>query len=150
MNINRMKVKPMLAAGLAVGLIAAGCGDDDDSESASITKDEWIAQASEICSQSEQAMEEQAGEFFRTGKPEPKAELEFQTEVVVPGIREQVTQIAALPVPEGDEGEIEAIVTTAEDGLEEAEEDPTVVEESSGALAEAGRLISDYGVKACG
>ena len=149
-----MRTKLILAAALAVVLIAAGCGDDDDETGgdavAQITKEEWIAQAGEICRKGDAAMEAEAEKLFADFKgSEAEGERTFQAEVLVPGIVGQVSDIAALPVPEGDEEQVAAIIEAAESGLDQAAAEPSAIEEG-GALDEATRLITDYGVTECG
>lgn len=142
-------------AATVTALIAAGCGDDDDSSeataAASTTKAEWIDEANRICRESNTAMEAEAEEFFADAKgvPEGEADVAFQAEVLVPGISEQVRAVAALPRPAGDEEEIAAIVDAAEAGLAQAHEDPAIIEENGGSLAEASRLLAEYGVDGC-
>jgi hypothetical protein len=109
------KIRWLLAGVLAVGLIAAGCGDDDNGdagESSGITKAEWIAQVNEICG---------------SGK----------------NIEQQVADVEALQVPEGDEEEVDAILSAADQGLERIDQDPAAMDESL-------RLLSEYGVEGCG
>src|SRR5918994_4759288 len=107
-------VRGLLAGALVVGLIAAGCGDDDDNATGTsgLTKEEWIADVDEICG---------AGD----------------------DIEQQVADVRALEVPEGDGGEIDAILAAADEGLERIEQDPA-------AMDDAIQLLTEYGVSACG
>jgi len=151
-----MSRKTILAAVLAAGLIAAGCGDDDDaadpgeSESASPTKEEWIAEADQICAEGDEEIEAEATKVFSGGAPSQQKIEQFTRETLIPGIRSQAEQIEALGAPEGDEEEVEAIVTSLNEGLGELEEDPSSLEGPDGALAEATRRVSEYGAQVCG
>jgi hypothetical protein len=110
---NRV-VRGLLAVALFAGLIAAGCGDDDDDESAS------------------------------SGLT--KEEWIAQTDEICAGggtIEQQVADVRALEVPEGDEDEIAAILAAGDQGLERIEQDPAAMEEAI-------RLLREYGVTACG
>jgi hypothetical protein len=164
----------MLAAGLAAALIAAGCGDDDEDTTTAATttetgatgatgaaggeplsKQQFIAQADEICKQGDKQIDQEAREFFGELEQEPEApELEqFATEVVVPNIQQQIDDLRSLSPPEGDEDEVSAILDAAQEGLDELEADPSSIDEgpdAGGAFAEANRLAQDYGLKECG
>jgi hypothetical protein len=147
----------LLAAGLAVGLIAAGCGDDDDGEGGGggepLTKQKFIAQADQICKQSDQEINQQGRELFGKGRPSNAQMEQFATEVLVPEVQSQVDGIRELTPPEGDEETINSILDKAEEGVRQIEADPSVVasdQGSSPALLEAAREIGDYGAKQCG
>ena len=65
---------------LALGLIAAGCGDDDDESSdtgtdavtaAALTKEEYLAQGNQICKQGNAETDAAAQQVFQGGKPTP-------------------------------------------------------------------------------
>lgn len=146
----------MLALIIAAGLVAAGCGGDDDDgdPGASITKEEWIAQANEICQEGDEEMERAAQEAFADaqdgGRPDAQAEQRFLEEVVAPGIEMQVADIAALPRPEGDEDQIEGIIAAAEEGAATVKANPSALEEEPDPFKEATQLIVEYGVTDCG
>jgi hypothetical protein len=147
-----MNGKAMFAVALAVAAaVAAGCaGSDDDStglETSDLTKQEWIAQANQICIEGDKDIGQQAGEFF-DGKPTPAESTQFSHEVVLPSIQAQVAQIRELGAPEGDEDQVEAILDAVEEGLAKAETDSSALQE--GALDEGTALVQAYGAKACG
>ena len=59
--------------------------------------------------------------------------------------------IRDLTPPEGDEDQITAIVDAADQGIDEIEADPAALTQGDeNPLAEASRLASEYGMKACG
>jgi hypothetical protein len=147
-----MKAMSVIAAALAVTLAAAaGCGgSDDDStgvETSDLSKQQWIAQANQICIEGDKDIGQQAGEFF-DGKPTPAESTQFSHEVVLPSIQAQVAQIRELGAPEGDEEQVEAMLDAVDEGLAKAEADGSALQE--GALDEGTALVQAYGAKACG
>jgi hypothetical protein len=147
-----MNRKAMFAAALAVAVVAAaGCGGSDDDgtslETSDLSKQEWIAQADQICIEGDKDIGQQAGEFF-DGKPTPAESTQFSHDVVLPSIQAQVAQIRELGAPEGDEEQVEAMLDAVEEGLAKAEADSSALQE--GALDEGTALVQAYGAKACG
>jgi hypothetical protein len=164
----------MLAGALAAGLIAAGCGGDDDETTTAATtpetgatgatgaaggeplsKQEFIAQADEICREGDRQIDQEAEEFFGDLEQDPgAAELEeFATATVIPNIQQQIDDLRSLTPPEGDEDEVSAILDAAQEGVDEIEADPAILDEgpdAGGAFAEANRLAQGYGLKECG
>jgi len=164
-----------LALALAAGLIAAGCGDDDDETTTTTTssatttagatgatgatgeplsKEEFIAEADAICKAGDREIDSQAQEFFPEGGSPGTAEEEaFVTEVLVPGVQEELDGIGALTPPEGDEDEVAAILDAAQEAIDQLEEDPSALTGAGSGpdpFAEANQLATDYGLKVCG
>jgi len=146
----------LLAGALATGLIAAGCGDDDEKQvaAAALSKSEFIAQADAICKKGDKEIDQAGRESFAggAGKPTPEQSEAFATDVVLPNIQGQVDGVRALGAPEGDEAEIDAFLNAAQDGIDQSEDDPSVLfgngEGPSGFL-EAERLAGEYGFQVC-
>ena len=137
-----------IATALAVGLIAGGCGGDDDGGDSSLAKQQWIAQADAICAGGAKEIDRQASQTFGGEEPQP-AEIErFAEQVAIPTIEREIAQVKALGVPEGDADEIEAIITAAQTGVAQAKENPLALDQ--GALNEATRQMASYGAKVCG
>jgi hypothetical protein len=143
---------------LAIALIAAGCGGGDDTTSttAALTKAEFLKQGNQICREGNKEINAGFGEFLDKNhlhKKEPtKAQKEEVAEtVVLPGIAKQVEGVAGLEPPSGEEDKVDAIVESAEESLEKAEEDPAafVSEEGNDVFAETNKLASAYGLTAC-
>jgi hypothetical protein len=145
-----------LAAAAALGL--AACGDDDSSDDEStVSKQEFVAQANGVCADGSRAIEREARELFASfedgGEPSARQLERFGAEILLPGIREQVDAIDALPRPEGDEDEIDEIVALAREGLADGEQDPASLAAEDGGppeISEAESRLVAYGVDRCG
>lgn len=127
---------------------ATGCGSSDDSTSAGLTKKQFLKKADEICEQGEREQLELASKYL---KKHPGAEEE---EMVIPAglppLRKQNEEIKALPAPEGDEAQVEEIVTAFEKGVEDAEANPQdVLASDSNPFKEADELAEKYGLTTC-
>lgn len=144
----------LLAAALGVTAIAAGCGgDDEDGDGEALTKQEFITQADQICAEGDRQINEAGSAQFGGQEPSAQEIEEFGTETVAPNIQNQVDQIRALTPPEGDEEQVSAILDAAQEGIDEVEEDPSLLnqgQDAGGAFTEANRLAEDYGLTDCG
>jgi hypothetical protein len=69
--------------------------------------------------------------------------------VLVPALEQQVDDIRALGAPEGDEEQVDEILTAVEDASAEVADDPSRAFEDE-VLKEADELAKDYGFKVCG
>jgi hypothetical protein len=170
-----LRIATLLALALAAGLIAAGCGDDDDDTATTastttvstgatgatgaatgepLTKDEFIAQADAVCKAGDKKIDAAAKETFSGGGQPSQADQEaFVTDDVIPNVQDEVDGIAALTPPEGDEDEVSAIVDSAQDAIDQIESDPSALTEGASAddpFAEANQLAKEYGLKVCG
>jgi hypothetical protein len=159
----------LLAAALGVGLVAAGCGGDDDEETTVATtgptgvtgaaggeplsKQEFIKQADAICAKGDREINQTGQEVLGGQQPSSEELEQFGSETVVPNIQNQIDQIRALTPPEGDEEEVSAILDAAQRGVDEIEQDPSLLgqgQDAGGAFEEANRLAQDYGLTDCG
>jgi hypothetical protein len=172
--INRL-TRAGLAPALVV-LLAAGCGGDEDDPVTTSgplvpSKRDYIVQADTICIRQREAIEGEAevalgidsGDFtvradgeivFKPGRRPPPARIErFGTDVVLPALRDQLTQLRALPPPEGDEDAVAAIYDTAERGLDRLTAEPSLFNDRGAVrreLSRARRLGRCYGFFECG
>lgn len=67
---------------------------------------------------------------------------------LVPGVQSEIDQIRDLPAPEGDEETVANILDTAQEGVDQIEQDPSLAVRG-GKLDEASRLAGDYGLYEC-
>jgi hypothetical protein len=156
-----LTVFSLLAAGVA--LVVAGCGGDDETSTAAttssavagttgtaLTKEEFVAQANEICKQGGKAID-QALAGVVTGQKPTAAELEQAALILVPGVQAQIDAVRALPVPEGDEETIGTFLDESQSALDQLEADPSLLATSDeeSPFAESNRLATEYGLTEC-
>jgi hypothetical protein len=160
----------LLLAAVAAGLGAAGCGGDDDDDGTTaattgptgvtgatggelLTKEECIRQADVICAKGDDEIDKQASKRFGNQEPSEQEIEQFATDTVAPNIQNQIDDIRALTPPEGDEEDVTLILDAAQNGIDEIEKDPSLLNQGSdagGAFTEANRLAESYGLDDCG
>lgn len=151
----------VIAALAAVTLVVAGCGSSSDSTSdstatASLTKAEFVKQGNKVCEEGNKNANAEFEEFSKennlseTEEPPKAVQEEAIEQVLIPNINGQIEAVRALGTPEGDEGELEELLTTEEEVLEEAEDEPTSLFETTAKQKEANKLATEYGLTVCG
>jgi hypothetical protein len=155
----------VLAVGAAI--FAAGCGGDDDDEEAStgatgatgaagaapIPLNQWVDRADGICADASAALDQDIASEFSNGQPDEEEIAQFTDENVIPSLQRQHDQIAALPPPEGNEGDVETLLTALEQGIAALEADPTAAVTETGSdspFAEANEFARKLGLRECG
>jgi hypothetical protein len=146
-----MKLNAMLAlaAVLAAGAIAAGCGggDDNDSSTSGLTKAEWIAKADAICQQGDQQIEAAARQAFGNQKPTAAAVQQFATGTALPNTQSQIDKIKALGAPSGEEDQVNEILDTVQADIDKAKAAGDI---ENNTFADGNALAKQYGLKVCG
>jgi predicted Zn-dependent protease len=144
-----------IAGVFVVALVLAGCGGDDGSSQASISKEQFVAKMNAICKRANRRSE--AGfaailKAFKRGEKPSQAEYEEAVgTALVPSVKREIEEIKRLDVPSGDEDEIYEILEALEEGVETAERNPQAVIVSSDAVyGIASRLAGEYGLEVCG
>lgn len=146
----------LIAAAMVIALAVAGCGGGDSSTaSSSISKEKFVTKADAICKKGTERM--QAAIFAALKHPRnlTKVSKTEQEKIVatamVPSVSREVKELRALPIPEGDEEKVDAMLTALEEGIETAERDPEAVTKSSDAVfGISSRIAGEYGLEACG
>jgi hypothetical protein len=148
----RRKTTLILLAGLASGALVAGCGggDDDggDGGGEPPTKQEYIAEADQVCTESNQEFEQ----AIEDAPEDAGSATDYIADTLVPIFREEFEQLRELTPPEGDEATVAAIFDAGEEGVQQIEDDPEAFQGSGEVpgLEEASRLASQYGFEVCG
>lgn len=151
-----MRMTAWGAGALVAAVLLAGCGGDEDSAGASISKEEFIAKADAICKRSNKRMEAAFGKFLKDNpgltKPDDPKFQPLVTDVMVPSLKQEIQELRELGVPDGDEEKVDAMISALEEGLETAENNPQVVTGSSSdtIFGIASRIAGEYGLKTCG
>jgi hypothetical protein len=157
-----------LLVAAASALVAAGCGDHDETTTTSagtsgatgaagsVSADEWASQADAICKQGDKGLTAAGREFFEdqglSGNEEPTPDQleQYTRETVVPNIQEQIYDVVALPQPEGEEGQIQDFLDQAQSDLHYVQDHPGVLaDESNDPFAETSKLAKDLGLTEC-
>jgi hypothetical protein len=144
------------ALALATGSIAAGCGGGDDdgdttTTAAALSKEEFLEQGNKICAAGEKQINAKAEKTFGNQEPTQSEVESFATETAIPTLQFEIAGIEALPPPSGDEDQVNAITTAAQEGLDELKADPSLItaEGQDNPFAEANELAKQYGLTAC-
>jgi hypothetical protein len=152
----RKRLLVVAALTLATGSIAAGCGGgDEDGETtptaAALSKEEFLKQGNQICAASEKQIDAEAQKVFGNQQPSQSEVESFATKTAIPTLQFEIAGIEALPAPSGDEDQVNAIVSAAQQGLDELKADPSLItaEGQDDPFAEAKRLAKQYGLTAC-
>jgi hypothetical protein len=140
---------------LASAAIAAGCGGDDGGDSTSSeARDDFIAQADQICVESGERVDAQAKKRFgASGAADDQQVIDLYSEVTIPELQKMFDQIGELTPPPGDEDQIDEILSTADEALAEAEDEPANLAKPVGQgnpFDETNELLQDYGFEVCG
>ena len=143
----------LLCAGVAVALIAAGCGSDDgggDDSSPELTKEEFITQADAICADGEAELTAAAEEQFgsATEPPSQKEQEEFISTTVADNLQSQLDQIRELNAPDADEEQLNEILDSLQSLIDRARDEPAAV--LAGEETGASELAGEYGLTSCG
>jgi hypothetical protein len=145
-----------LAALMALAALVAGCGGGDSTtdETVTLTKTEFIKQGDAICKKGNDQSEKEAEEFaeendFTLEKASKEQIEEAVAEVLVPNLEKQAEELDELGAPEGDEEQVEEIITSLEKAAGEIEDEPSAIFEGQ-VLKKPSELADDYGFKVCG
>lgn len=147
MNLKRTAAFVACAV-IAAG--AAGCGGDDGggdtTATETLTKEEWIQQADQICSAGDADIQQAAQDAGLNNNSTPQELTDFYTDTVLPAVEDQRDQIEALPVPEGEEDSISAITDALDQAISDSQANPG----DSSTFKEVNQLAQDYGLTSCG
>jgi hypothetical protein len=150
-----------LIAVLTIASLAAGCGGDDETATASLTKAEFVKRADAICDKGNErfqtlyekyvrAHENDAPEIEPGGKRTLAQSTEITERALAPVVKQEVDEIRALGAPSGDGRRVAEILDAIEDGLKKVEEDPTVVGNTEEEFSKPHELATEYGLEVCG
>jgi hypothetical protein len=154
---HRHDHRARLGAALALAALA-GCGGDDEPDDFSpvvvepLSKVEFLDEADRICFASEARIEAAADDLVTRRRDPAPAEVErVALGVVVPALESEVRAIRALGAPDGDEQEVEEILSATEQGIAAIERDPRgLLDGVPAPLGRAQRLAEAYGSRQCG
>jgi hypothetical protein len=139
-----------VAATLAVGLIAAGCGSAGKTTSTSTTaaalsRPEFLAQGNAICTHGNQTL---AAAEKTLGKQASEAQFKaYVAGTFAPTVQDQIDGIRALAAPSNDQASINSMLDVAQTDLNQVKGNPTTLTEKT--FANFAKLAHPYGLTAC-
>jgi hypothetical protein len=134
---------------------AASSKESTDSET-TLTKQEWVDKANEICGPIIDQRTHQMEAFYKArgvhGEPNLHQREAANTAIVLPNVQERVEALEALPTPPGQGAKIRAILRSMERGIHEAEAHPEnlAIPKQPIPFAESEHLAGAYGLLFCG
>ncbi len=164
-----MRLKTSLALLLTLGLLAAGCGGDDETTSSTTTEAtgasgasgasgesgaagilpaDFAAEADAICKDAEPDLEAAFGNLGQ-GKPSAGA-LDDAVSALVASIQGQIDDIRALGAPEEGAEELTQFLDDAESALSEIESDPQSLLSGDDPFADVNKQGLALGLETCG
>jgi hypothetical protein len=170
------RIAALALAVLALGLVAAGCGGDDDETTSSTTSSTTttgtsgasgasgaadvsperaalIKEADAICKAGDDEIDAAAQELYGDQQPSQADQEKFIEDTVVPNIQDQLDQLAQLDPPEADAEEFQGIIDDAQAALDEIANDPAAYIESEGAdspFEDVNQRAQAFGLSSCG
>jgi hypothetical protein len=142
---------PLAAAALVLG--GGGCGGSDGSqtEAATVTKAQFIRRADATCAKAEKrqlALVQKFGE--RETQQSEDAELELVRFAGVPPLAVEAEELAVLPLPSADARQAEAFLEAFEQGVEQAEQNPgALLNSTQNPFEKSEELAARFGFKVC-
>jgi hypothetical protein len=170
------RIAALAIAVLALGLVAAGCGGDDDETTSSTTSSSttsgtsgtsgasgaadaspehaaFIKEADAICKAGDDEIDAAAQELYGGQEPSQADQEKFIQDEVVPNIQNQLDQLSELDPPAEDAEEFQQIVDGAQSALDEISKDPSGYIESQGAespFEDVNAQAQAFGLTSCG
>lgn len=134
----------------------AASGGETNAGEATLTKQEWVDKANEVCNPLIDKKSRGMEAFYKArgvhGSPNLHQREAVNAAVVLPNVQERIEGLEALPVPPGQEAKIRAILRSMERGIREAEAHPENLAKPKQPIpfAESEHLAGAYGLLFCG
>lgn len=146
---------------LLLGLLwVAGCGGGgSESVSTTITKKQWVKKAYDICSQLSAEQQDQHYAFERAhdmkvGELDQPEQEQLNTVFVMPFVERKIDALRALPLPEGEQANVERILKSMEEGIRVSKAHPDWLARPTQAhpipFGDTIELTAAYGIWICG
>jgi hypothetical protein len=139
-----------IAATLAVGLAAAGCGSSSSttnsaSTTAALSRAQFLAQGNAICAHGNQTL---AAAEKALGKQPSEAQFKaYVASTFTPAVQGQIDGLRALGAPSADQESIKNMLDIAQTDLNQTKSNPTTLTEKT--FTNFAKLAHPYGLTAC-
>jgi hypothetical protein len=141
----------VLGLGMAIALVAAGCGGGSDDSDNALSKSEFLAKGNAICDAGNKEIQTAFEDAIGKGQPTQEQLDAVVTASLVPSIQGQVDDIRDLGAPEGDDGQIGKILDEAELAVQDVKENPSLATQEGGQspFADVNQQLKEYGLTTC-
>lgn len=132
-------------------LVAAGCGGGGEDTTTSLTKAEFVKQANALCAKYNKQMAADFAGFLeehRDGNSTPALAAEAVAKATIPATKKELEDLRAMPVPSGEEEEVEALLKRRQEALEKIEDEPQF-KTAGDPFEEFNQPLTDYGLTEC-
>ncbi len=137
-------------------VVLTSCGSGDDETVETVSKQELVNQADQVCSKTEKRQLALVGKFekSKSGKDSQASPAQAEEELVtfagLPPIEQQIQELSDLPTPESGAGQFTAYLEALKTGLATAEKDPSsLLASGADPFAEAISAAEQFGLKVC-
>jgi len=145
----------------AIALAPVGCGGGESSTSASalasssISKAAFVKRASAICARDREGTLERVGTYQERHGSDGLSKAALRKRAIIAAlsstIRREIADLGKLPLPRGEEKQVEAILSATQDAMDKARESGTKSPKKfEGYFADVNQKLRDYGLEACG
>jgi hypothetical protein len=136
-----------VAATLALGPIAVGCGSSSKtSTAAALSKTQFLAEGNAICARGDQRL---AAADKALGNQPSRAQITtFVTSPFAPDIQSEIDGLRSLGAPAADQAAVSKMLDAAQTDLNKIKSNPTLLAGGAG-FAEFAQLAHPYGLTAC-
>jgi len=137
----------LLIASMAGVVIGCGGSDDSTSSSDAPTKDEYIASADKICTDSDAEIEAM-GKQLDTNATQDET-LALVKSDLIPAVQQRAKDLEALPRPAGDEDTLGTYTQSLNDAVSTLADNPEAIFGNTNPFEESNKLAEEYGLEAC-
>jgi hypothetical protein len=146
----------LLATALAVLPLGCGSGEGEDSlPVGTISKAQFLKQARAICAQGTKEAQKLDDAAWEKYEPDhittDEAVLNKISLALLPAREKEFQRLRALGLPKGDEKYVDAMLTAAEEGVEEGREDPAALRDwpPHFGFSRSYEMGAKYGLEGC-
>jgi hypothetical protein len=136
----------------SLAILAAGCGGDGGATTATTpttTKAAFVEQGDAILCTKSKAVATASKAISQEKSPSAKKLKAFVIGKVLPAVQRAHDDLAKLPVPEGDEDQVEAILKEMQTTIDATAANPASLLSGPDPFTKADRLITAYGLTGC-
>lgn len=152
MSALRRVALVLASSALLAGLLAS-CGGNDSSsaeEADSITKAEFVEQATEICKARGAEIKRQGAKVLEgaDGQSQKAMARTLSIDIAMPALEREIREIEELGAPSGDEEKVETVLSEIQEVVNRLKKDPAAIAKYPYRHSE--NVAAVYGIPACG